>query len=88
MAVGLAAAAAPVDERALAAEEATSRAAHRDAAAEESPVAAILVTDSMRVLEAVRLARKVRLDRRFQLGPIVVVDAIDPFRHCADAPGP
>ena len=60
-----------------------SLAAHGDAAAQEAAVAAVLVPDAVLVLEHLRRADEVRLQRGIETGEIVGMDTVQPFRRAA-----
>ena len=58
---------------------APGRASHRDTAAQEPPVGAVLVADPVLVLKVIRLAGEMRLERLLERTDVVSMDAVHPF---------
>ena len=66
---------------------APARASHRDAAAQEPPVGAVLVADPVLVLKVIRLAGEMRLERCLERNDVVSMDTVHPFLGTTDAGG-
>ena len=76
-----------VGQRSGDAGRAAAGAPHRDTAAQEPPVGAVLVADPVLVLKVIRLAGEMRLERLLERHDVVGMDAVHPFLGTTDAGG-
>ena len=76
-----------IGQRSCDAGRATADAPHRDTAAEEAPIRAVLVADPVLVLKVIRLAREMCFESLLERSDVVGMDTVHPFLGTADAGG-